>query len=413
MKIKTNCSPFLFFILALFCWQKERATERLKVKGKSLVCDWTSEEIFPPLSPPFSLSTSCHSLFLGDFHPKKGEELLFFSSHLPHLYIISSDLSLIRTLPASSLPPKVFTYQRKRYLAVTNGKEIFFSPLATPLLHKKVSLPKLMVKGNTWIKDFSIQVQEEDMDVVTIEEEADIYSLRIYRYHHKNNREKFTLVAEERIPSSSFIKGEGMPPLLIAGGKVICRGDDNWERELPFPFRFAKAIYSADGKRIYLTTSDSSATCGKFYLLTSETGEILQEFPKGSPFSFGLNDFFLYDLNGDKKEEVILAYSGKEAGIMILADGKVIATKRFYSSFIYSRIITYILGVFKTDDGIEIMANLSFEKRGKYENWLYRLSPQLKVKDAIDIEDTVYAFAPLYPDGLLLVGQSFSVYKWE
>ncbi|GEM_PF-6362790 len=394
----------------------------IRVKGKSLVIDWTGGRFPKFFSTPKNLSQSGSQILVGDFLPARGEEIILYSCQLPMTYLLSANLSLLRKFPRPALPPKVLPAKPEagshskresgqKQLVICDGKGIYFFKGRQPLLLKK--------EREGWIKDFAIQASSNKWFIWTVEEEKALY-LRLWEQKASTHA---VLVGEREIPvfpSSFLVHPKEKTAILVIGKKILAWGDKTWEREISFPSRapLSCALFSRDGHLIFLALSDTNLNSGRFYILSYETGQEEAHFPPREIFPGGFNDLALYDLDNDQEDEILLTFSGKSAGIFVLkAHTKVEITlcrmRRFTSSpLLYTQNILYLLGCFPTDEGVEIQALVSFEKGDEGESWLYRFSPELKIKDAQDLEDKVYSFA-LLSDRVIILGQNLNIYKWE
>ncbi len=408
----SRLAPLFFFlgILFLFC-PKEKTKVRKEIGKRTLFLEYSSEKLFPSLPPQFNLFSSPHQIIVADLLPQRGKEIIISSRYLPALYILSPNLFLLKKLPAPSSPPKLFKSQGRDILLMSDGKSITSFP--------KNLIPPFRVKEDFWLKDFFLYPSKEQL--WTIEEKGDEFLLHLYTLRKGRNGEWVLRETEEdRFPCFPKIIASSPTLFFWCGQKVFARGKYNWEISLEPNLQLVKASLSQDNRSLFLILSDSVSKEGKFFSLSVEDGQMLSSFPESGQNSFSFNDFILSDLDGDGKEEVILTYSGKKAGILILRDKKIIAHKVFSSSFPYSQITAYLLGVYPSDAEIEIFVNLRFEREEKTkispiligENWLYRLSSKLKFKDAIDLEDQIGGIAQL-PDGFLFLGENLSLYKWE
>lgn len=432
-----NKIPKLFAIWCFFCffYCGQKPAPRLKkilVQERNLREEWSSEGFLFLKEAPLNLYLSPLTLRAGDFSAREGKELLFYAPSLPNLYILSSGLSLLQKLPALSFPPKAFSQNGEDILYLSDGKTIFF--FGKSGIGKLSRLATIRLGDNSWLIDFLITGSEGNLMLWTVEDRGSDYFLASRTFPDGELRSEEEL---ERVQPILFLAGSSSGTVfLLQGERIVARGRNNWEGSVKGIGHLIRAALSADGQTLFilfLSERNKSQLCAWWVATGEEISPklVIPVFNAGSV----VNDFYLADFDGDGQEEILLTYSGKEGRIIILKDGKVVNQKTFLPYSFYSRIVVYPLDVLKTETGIEIMASVRLEKGRTYpesgeagewlsaerlkeemplvsENYLYRLSPLLKVKEILDLEDMILAYAFL-PKGILLVGESFTLYRWE
>ncbi|MEO0116289.1 MAG: hypothetical protein ABIK97_01955 [candidate division WOR-3 bacterium] len=401
-------SLFLLFLgflaLPFGCKREIQDLPKLKVRDRTLVCNWIAEGLFSTENLPFSLSSSPALLQRGDFWGGREEEIVFYSANLPNVYILSPTLSLLKKLPFSSSRPKIFSFLEKDFLTLTNGKEIFFF-----VKGERGSLTRryrLRLADSFWLKDFFVTEQEGKMRVWTLERKGEESFLFSYSLPEGK------IISQEKLSAGRFLGGGEGTLFILGERKIYARGRNNWDQELGFNDFMAQGFCRTDGKTLFLLLFDPTNKKSQLLTYQTEDGKELERKGLGGNGIF-FNDFSLCDFDNDGEKEKVLTYSGREGGILVMKGEKVLWRKRFAPSLSYHRVIVYLLGIFETDEGTEIMVNLILEKeKGRREDWFYRLSPQLRTREASDLEDVVYACLPL-GNGFLTVGEGLAIYQWE
>ncbi len=406
----------IFFFILNGCQKPAPKVKRLSVKERNLREEWSSGEFLFIRELPLNLYLSPVTILAGDFLAKGGKELLLYAASLPNLYILSPGLSLLEKLSVFSFPPKVFFHNGKDILYLSDGKAIFFfgkSPRG-----KLSRLATIRLGDNSWLKDFLITGSEGNLMLWTIEEREKGCFLTSWTFPDGGLRSEEKL--EQDQPTLLLTGSSSGTVFLLNGDRIVARGRNNWESSVDGLRQPLRTAFSADGRTFFGLFQGENKS--RLYAWRVATGEEISPkitIPLFNTGSF-VNDFYLNDFDGDGQEEILLTYSGKEGRIIILKEGKIVSQKTFLPHFFYSRIVIYPLGVLKTETGMEIIASIRWEggkthpQSGELtsENYLYRLSPQLKVKEIVDLEDVILACAFL-PKGLLLVGESFTLYRWE
>jgi hypothetical protein len=392
--------------------QSRQITQRW---GKRINLVWSSEE-FLKGKVPKNLSLSEEEFIPLDLYEGKEKEIVFASLRLPFIYILSPQLRLLGKLNAFSFLPKGIETEMGDFLFLTNGKEI---KIFTKKGRNLSEILSFRLSGRRFVRDFALGYTPASSPLLllwTIEEERGGDSLTFFIVTYQmplKNRGQLHLSSEERITGKS--KDLRMRVLgsyrdlgfFWLGKEIYLRGRENFQVCLPpmigedTTFLLMKSAFSSVDEKLFLLFSSPEKS--RLLSLSLRSGE-MEEIPLSLPPSSRANDFLLSDIDGDSSDEVLISYSGRRTGVLLLK-GKNLLKERGLS-FIGDGTL-YFLGEKCLLRKKEILLTLSLGT-----SWFYRLSPQLKVREVSDLEGTVSAFTFL-PNGFLIVGEGFNQYQWE